>query len=132
MPTLKRIAMQTVSGMLNHLPIIHMPTFRLQDMSPPVSFSLVVVGSPRHSSIAGDISRKLLGPGMAAQLKAMDIQDWKKGMGVIAPEASDSQIELIEDSPTEEEKQFEDKKPVCIRFVSDMRSLFLTVLFTCR
>lgn len=35
-----------------------------------------------------------------------------RGEGVIAPDASAPQVELLEDAPTDEEKKFEDNKPV--------------------
>jgi hypothetical protein len=112
--TLSRIAKQTVSTLIIHVPIIHMPTFRMAEVSAALSFALSVVGSPRHSAIAGDRSRKVLDSERLAQLRALDVQSWMRGEGIIAPDASAPQVEMLEDAPTDEEKRFEDNKPVSL------------------
>jgi len=110
--TMSRIAKQTVSTLIIHVPIIHMPTFRMAEVSAALSFALSIVGSPRHSAIAGDRSRKVLSSERLSQLRALDQQSWMRGEGIIAPDASAPQVEMLEDAPTDEEKRFEDSKPV--------------------
>jgi hypothetical protein len=110
--TLSRIARQTVSTLLIHVPIVHMPTFKMTDIPPVLSFALSVIGSPRHSTLAGDETRKVLCRELAVHLRALDAEGWMRGEGVIAPDTSAPQVELLEDAPTEEEKIFEVHKPV--------------------
>lgn len=100
-----------------------MPTFRLDEAAPALSFALTVTGSPRHSSLAGDNTRKLLSREMGAHMRAIDLQSWRDGHGVIAPDAAAAHVELLEDEPSDEERLFEDKKPVgcCIFFVHAAR-----------
>lgn len=112
MPTLKRIARQTVGTVLHHLPIIHLPTFRLHDVSLPVSFAICTVGSPVHSAVVGDYSRGILPTEDLVNSRSKLYDDWVRGMGVIGPVASSSQITELEDYPSEEEQNFEDRKQV--------------------
>ena len=97
-----------------------MPTFRMAEVSAALSFALSVVGSPRHSAIAGDRSRKVLDSERLAQLRALDVQSWMRGEGIIAPDASAPQVEMLEDAPTDEEKRFEDNKPVSPSAADDL------------
>jgi hypothetical protein len=73
---------------------------------------MAVVGSPRHSSIAGDGTRRHLSKEMASTLRTLDRQYWAQGHSILAPDGAAPQIELLEDEPNEEEKRFEDTKPV--------------------
>jgi hypothetical protein len=111
MSTLVRVAKQTMSQLIIHVPIVHTPTFRLNEIAPAVAFSLCMVGSPWHSPIAGDHMNKSLNRHSYPYIKMLDQQDWLKGMGVIAPGATTCTVEEIEDTPMEE-RDFEDRKKV--------------------
>lgn len=111
MATLVRVAKQTVSQLIVHVPIVHIPTFRLNEVAPAVAFALCMVGSPWHSPIAGDNMLKDKTKDGYMQLKMLDQQEWLKGMGVIAPGATTCTVEEIEDTPMEE-RDFEDRKKV--------------------
>lgn len=120
MSTLVRVAKQTMSQLIIHVPIVHTPTFRLNEVAPAVAFSLCMVGSPWHSPIAGDHLSKSLNKHSYPYVKMLDQQDWLKGMGVIAPGATTCTIEEIEDTPMEE-RDFEDRKKVSLPTGSTMR-----------
>ncbi|KAJ9096324.1 hypothetical protein QFC21_005144 [Naganishia friedmannii] len=119
MSTLVRVARQTMSQLIIHVPIVHTPTFRLNEIAPAVAFSLCMVGSPWHSPIAGDHMNKSLTKHSYPYVKMLDQQDWLKGMGVIAPGATTCTVEEIEDTPMEE-RDFEDRKKLIVTEKSAM------------
>jgi hypothetical protein len=120
MSTLVRVAKQTVSQLIVHVPILHIPTFRLNETSPACAFALCMVGSPWHSPIAGDNMLKDATKDGYMHLKMLDQQEWLKGMGVIAPGSTTCTVEEIEDTPMEE-RDFEDRKKVNLSLVRPCR-----------
>jgi hypothetical protein len=114
--TLARVAKQTVSQLIVHVPIVHIPTFRLSEVAPAVGFALCMVGSPWHSPIAGDHMMQVKTKDNFLQACMLDQQEWLKGMGVIAPDATTCTVEEIEDTPMEE-RDFENRKKVGVNLL---------------
>ncbi|KAJ9114747.1 hypothetical protein QFC22_005623 [Naganishia vaughanmartiniae] len=109
--TMKRIAKQSMFTLTHHLPIIHPSQSRLEQIHPGLAFAMMIVGSPRHASIAGDFGRKWwLQPGDGDVARLADRREWEEGRSVISP-WTDSEVEVLEFEPLEEERTFEEAKP---------------------
>lgn len=102
--TLKRIAAQSLHTLTQDIPLIP-PGTRLDGIPPSLAFAVMIVGSPRHSAVAGDFSRTV--PGMRHFLAVLDEQEWQEGRSVLPPGNGVSAGE-----PSDEEIAFESKKPV--------------------
>ena len=109
MSTLARVAKQTISQLIVHVPIVHIPTFRLSEVAPSVGFALCMVGSPWHSPIAADHQMIIKTKDNFSHVCMLDQQEWLKGMGVISPDATTCTVEEIEDTPMEQ-RDFEYRK----------------------
>ncbi len=115
MDTLKRIARQTVGTVLHHIPIVHLPTFQLHTAPVSVTFAICTLGSPVHAALMVDMKKNLTKKSTPTRdslvkKRSQARDDWIKGKGVIAPVVASDQIMELEENPTEEEAEFEQKK----------------------
>lgn len=113
MTILRRIARKTVSGLLTHLSLVHLPTFHMRDIPVGLAFAISVVGSPKRSSIAREhLFAQVSGPGK--NIDQAERHMWFTGNGVLRPDPPGCEPScLIEEiSETPEERDFEERKKV--------------------
>lgn len=115
MKVLNRIARQTTSGLLSHVPLLHCPTFALKETQIGFAFSIVVVGGAKRSPLAPNSYSAP--PGSVEEVirdRMRDEADWLSGVSVLAPEKSPRTIIDVSDLPSEEERSFDSRKRLVV------------------
>jgi len=115
MQVLKRIARQTVSGVLTHLPLVHLPTFQMSQVPVGLAFAICTVGNPKKSqardSLFGAFTR-----GVGRTFEDEVQAGWFMGNGVLRPDPPCcATISGVDEGPdSQEELEFDERRKMIL------------------